>query len=98
MLFRSADSPVFPAPPLDMMADMSRVADDYGLDVWIWYPAMDEDYAKPETVEFALKEWEEVYKRLPRINDGVDAVPRRILPRHQARPRWGAVGCTGICL
>lgn len=63
-----ADSPHFPAPPMEMMTEMSRVADEYGLDVWIWYPAMDEDYANPKTVEFALKEWEEVYKQLPRID------------------------------
>ena len=62
------DSPHFPAPPLGMMVDMSRVADSYGLDVWVWYPAMDKDYADPETVEFALREWEEVYKSLPRID------------------------------
>ena len=62
------DSPHFPAPPMEMMVDMSRVADEYGLDVWIWYPAMDKDYADPTTVEFALREWEEVYKRLPRID------------------------------
>ena len=62
------DSPHFPAPPMEMMVDMSRVADAYGLDVWIWYPAMDKDYADPKTVEFALREWEEVYKRLPRID------------------------------
>jgi hypothetical protein len=63
------DSPLFPAPQLETMAGMSRLADEYGLDVWIWYPAMDEDYSKPETVEFALKEWEVVYQSLPRIND-----------------------------
>jgi len=62
------DSPHFPAPPMEMMVDMSRVADEYGLDVWVWYPAMDADYADPKTVEFALREWEEVYKRLPRID------------------------------
>ena len=62
------DSPHFPAMPLDMMVDMSRVADEYGLDVWVWYPAMDNDYADPKTVEFALKEWEIVYKSLPRID------------------------------
>jgi hypothetical protein len=65
----AADSPHFPAAPLDTMVGMSRLADEYGLDVWIWYPAMDPDYADPATVEFALKEWEVVYKSLPRIND-----------------------------
>ena len=63
-----ADSPHFPLPPLEMMVGMSKLLDDYGLDVWIWYPAMDPDYFKPETVAFALKEWGEVFKRLPRID------------------------------
>jgi hypothetical protein len=62
------DSPHFPLRPMEMMERMSRLADDYGLDVWLWYPALDEDYAKPETVEFALKEWAEVFKRLPRVD------------------------------
>ena len=64
----AADSPHFPLPPLDMMVGMSRLADLYALDVWIWYPAMDADYSKPATVEFALKEWGEVFQRLPRID------------------------------
>lgn len=63
-----ADSPHFPLPPLEMMVGMSKLADDYGLDVWIWYPAMDEDYSRSETVELALKEWGEVFRRLPRID------------------------------
>jgi hypothetical protein len=61
-------SPHFPLPKMEMMVEMSRLANEYGLDVWIWYPAMDKDYADPSTVEFALREWEEVYKRLPRID------------------------------
>jgi hypothetical protein len=64
----AADSPHFPKPPMEMMAAMSQLADDYGLDVWIWYPALDKDYSKPETVELALKEREEVFKKLPRID------------------------------
>jgi hypothetical protein len=79
-----AESPHFPMPPLPMMANMSRLADDYGLDVWIWYPAMDPDYGDPKTVEFALKEWAAVFEKLPRI----DAVfvpggdPGHTRPRH----------------
>ncbi|MEO7145217.1 MAG: glycoside hydrolase family 20 zincin-like fold domain-containing protein, partial [Bryobacteraceae bacterium] len=64
----AADSPHFPLPPMEMMVEMSRIADSYGLDVWIWYPAMDKDYSDPKTVDFALKEWAEVFKRLPRID------------------------------
>lgn len=63
-----ADSPHFPLPPLEMMRRMSQLADDYGLDVWIWYPAMDPDYANPATVEAAIKEWRAVFEALPRID------------------------------
>jgi hypothetical protein len=64
----AADSLLFPLPPLRMMTEVSRIADEYGLDVWIWYPAMDRNYADPKTVEFALKEWGEVFKALPRVD------------------------------
>ena len=36
-----ADSPHMPLPMMDMMVEMSRLADDYGLEVWIWYPPME---------------------------------------------------------
>jgi hypothetical protein len=62
------DSPHFHLSKIDMMAEMSRICADYGIDVWIWYPAMDKDYSDPKTVESALKEWSEVYKKLPRID------------------------------
>jgi len=51
-----------------MMAEMSRIIAEYGLQVWVWYPAMDKDYTDPKTVEFALKEWADVFRRLPRID------------------------------
>src|SRR3989454_7889395 len=63
-----ASSPHFPRPPMEMMMGMSGLADAYGLDVWIWYPAMDRDYSDPKTVEFALHEWGEVFRKLPRID------------------------------
>src|SRR5262249_41420298 len=59
---------LFWLPRLRMMAEVSGLADDYGLDVWVWYPAMDRDYADPKTVEAALKEWGEVFKALPRLD------------------------------
>lgn len=62
------DSPHFPLPSMQMMVEMSRLADEYGLDVWIWYPAMDKDYSNPETVESAIREWGEVFKALPRVD------------------------------
>ena len=62
------DSPHFTLPKIEMMAEVSRICSEYGLDVWIWYPAMDKDYSNPAIVDFALKEWAEVYRRLPRID------------------------------
>ncbi len=64
----AADSPHFPLPPMQMMVEMSRLAKEYGLQCWIWYPAMDPDYSKPTTVEAALREWAEVFRQLPRID------------------------------
>lgn len=64
----AADSPHFTLPPMQMMVEMSRIADEYGLDVWVWYPAMDRDYADPKTVQFALDEWAAVFNKLPRLD------------------------------
>ena len=64
----AADSPHFPLPPLEMMTGMSKLADAYGLDVWIWYPAMDRDYSDENTVEYALQKWAYVFQQLPRID------------------------------
>jgi hypothetical protein len=64
----AADSPHFPLPQMEMMVGMSKLIDAYGLDVWIWYPALDKDYSNPKTVEFALQEWGEVFKKLPRVD------------------------------
>jgi hypothetical protein len=61
-------SPHFPKPQMEMMIGMARLLDEYGLDVWVWYPAMDDDYSDPKTVEFALREWGEVFRKLPRVD------------------------------
>jgi hypothetical protein len=81
------DSVHFPLPPLEMMEGMSQIAANYSVDVWIWYPAMDDDYADPAQVEFALKEWEVVYQRLPRIDailvpggDPGNTRPKNLMP------------------
>jgi hypothetical protein len=80
----AADSPHFPLPQMQMMVEMSRIANEYGLDVWVWYPALDTDYTDPNQVDFALKEWADVLSKLPRV----DAVfvpggdPGHTEPRH----------------
>ncbi len=62
------DSPHFPLPPAEMMVEMSRIADSYGLDVWIWYPAMAHDYSDSATVESEVKAWGKVFAMLPRVD------------------------------
>lgn len=64
-----ADSPHFPLPPMRMMVEMSRLLDEYGLDVWVWYPAMDSNYDDPAGVESAVREWSEVLSQLPRVDN-----------------------------
>jgi hypothetical protein len=63
-----ADSPHFRLPPMQMMIAMSRIIAGYGLQVWVWYPALDKDYSDRKTVEFALKEWGEIFRQLPKID------------------------------
>jgi hypothetical protein len=58
----------FPLPKMQMNTEMSRIANEYGLDVWVWYPALDTDYSDPKAVEFALSEWAEFFKRMPRLD------------------------------
>ena len=75
----AVDSPHFPTPQMEMMVKMSQLADDYGLDVWIWYPAIgnttgkewrviDTDYTDKKTIDASIEEWGEVFRKLPRID------------------------------
>lgn len=64
----AADSPHFPRPQMEMMVTVSRLADKYGLDVWVWYPALDDDYTTEGSVAKAVAEWEGVLKQLPRVD------------------------------
>jgi len=63
-----ADSPHFPKPKLEMMVKMSQLADDYGLDVWIWYPVVEDDDLDDSVIKEAMKEREEIFSGLPRID------------------------------
>ncbi len=62
------NSPHFPLPPLEMMRYMSSIADDFGMDVWIWFPVMDAVDSDPSKIEPLLKEWEEVFREMPRLD------------------------------
>ena len=61
-------SPLFTLPPMQMMIQLSRIIDRYGLNCSIWYPALDKDYSDPATVDAAVAEWGAVFDQLPRID------------------------------
>jgi hypothetical protein len=62
------DSPHFPRPPMEMMEAMSRICAEHDLDVWVWFPVMDPVDADPAKAEPLLKEWDEVFRKLPRLD------------------------------
>jgi len=62
------DSPHFPRSQIEMLSEQSRIARDYGIDFWLWYPALDKDYGDPAAVQAALKEWGDVIRRLPLVS------------------------------
>lgn len=64
----AADSPHFPRPQMEMLAAQSRIAQEYGIEFWLWYPALDRDYGEPATVAASLQEWGDVLRRLPRVD------------------------------
>lgn len=58
----------FTLPPRQMLVETSTICDRYGLDVWLWYPALRGPYTDPQRVEDDLKEWGEVFASLPRLD------------------------------
>lgn len=62
------DSPHFPLPPGRMMREMSSIANDYGMDVWVWFPAMERDNSDPQTIKKELAAWAAVIDGLPRVD------------------------------
>ena len=52
-----ADSPHFTLPQKEMTIEMSRICDEYGVDVWVWYPAMEHDYSDAATVDREVAAW-----------------------------------------
>jgi hypothetical protein len=63
-----SDSPHFPLGKMETMIGMSKIMDEYDIDVWIWYPALDGDYADPKVVAESLEKWGDIFKKLPRVD------------------------------
>ncbi|WP_052487144.1 alpha-glucuronidase family glycosyl hydrolase [Gordoniibacillus kamchatkensis] len=68
---RTDDAPTGPLmklDPMEMMIRLSAIIDSYGLNVWIWYPNMAEDYTDPHTREIELAERDDIFRKLTRID------------------------------
>lgn len=55
-------------PPIDMIAEQSRIGQSYGMDVWMWYPNMGQDYSHKDSIQKELKERHTVFKALPKLD------------------------------
>ncbi len=64
----AADSPHFPRPPVEMLESMSRICDDYGLDVWLWNAALEKNYADPALVSREMAACDELFRKVPRLD------------------------------
>jgi hypothetical protein len=61
-------SPHMKINPIEMMIKQAEIIDSYGVDVWVWYPNMGEDYTHPDSIREELKEREDIFKKLKRID------------------------------
>jgi hypothetical protein len=55
-------------PAIKMITEQSRICKEYGLNVWMWYPNMGSDYTSPDSINKELKERENVFSVLPRLD------------------------------
>ncbi len=46
-----------------MMRKLSEIIDSYGMDVWIWYPNMGDDFVNESAILAELKEREAVFRQ-----------------------------------
>ncbi len=74
-------------PPMEMMMRLSEIIDSYGLDVWIWYPNMGDDYVSEEGIREELAERDEIFSKLKRVDhilvpggDPGDLHPKEFFP------------------
>jgi len=55
-------------PPIQMMIKQAEICDSYDLNVWIWYPNMGSDYSHPDSIAAELRERDQVFSRLKRVD------------------------------
>jgi len=64
----SAISPHMKVEPMKMMQKMCEIIDSYGLDVWIWYPNVGDDYTSEEAIKKELAQRDKVLKKLAHVD------------------------------
>ncbi|BEV12982.1 hypothetical protein ATDW_34780 (plasmid) [Asticcacaulis sp. DW145] len=64
----AAESPLFPAPPLDTLIGVSRLAQRYGVDFHLYYPQMMADYGDPAQRAVELKRFEALVRATPHVS------------------------------
>lgn len=74
-------------PPQKMMVELTRLLDEYDIDVWMWYPVLEENVEDPEVLKKALKERREILKKCKRLDalfvpggDPGDTPPEKMMP------------------
>jgi hypothetical protein len=55
-------------PAIKMIEAQSGICKKYGLDVWMWYPNMGNNYISPHSIQKELDEHSKVFKALPKLN------------------------------
>lgn len=55
-------------PPMEMMVLMAEIIDSYGMEVWIWYPNVGDDYVSEKGIQKEVEEREEVFRQLGAID------------------------------
>ncbi len=61
-------SPHMTLPAIQMIGEQSRICQEYGLDVWMWYPNMGLNYTHPDSVRQELAEREAVFAAVPKLD------------------------------
>lgn len=63
-----ATGPLMKLDAMEMMIRLSDIIDSYGLDVWIWYPNMADDYNDPAVRQAEIEERTAIFAKLKRID------------------------------
>lgn len=63
-----ATGPLMKVDPMEMMIRLSEIIHSYGLDVWVWYPNMADDYTDSSTIQAEVAEREEIFSKVPHID------------------------------